>query len=279
MEKILVAVDAVHPDKKAMDFACYLGRLTKSKVTGVFLENLVADEKPVLERLHAITYMEWELDEHAAEHKQKMDLIEANIFNFKEACICRDVIYDVRREEGMPAEALVKESRYADLIVIDPETSFNKRYEGNPTEFVRDVLKKAECPVVVAPEQFNAIDEIVFTYNGSASSVFAIKQFTYLFPELFNKQAIVVQVSKEASWNTEEKDSLDDWLREHYRHLQFELLKGDTNDMLLGYMLKRKNSILVMGAYGRNIFSEFFRPSHANRLIKAVNIPVFITHF
>jgi len=52
MEKILLAVDAINPDKNTLEFACYLGRLTKSKVTGVFLENLVAGERPVFKQMH-----------------------------------------------------------------------------------------------------------------------------------------------------------------------------------------------------------------------------------
>ena len=41
MEKILLAIDAHNPDKNTLEFACYLARLTKSKITGVFLENTV----------------------------------------------------------------------------------------------------------------------------------------------------------------------------------------------------------------------------------------------
>ena len=46
MEKILLAIDAYNPDKNAIEFACYLGRLTKSKITGIFLENVTAGQSP-----------------------------------------------------------------------------------------------------------------------------------------------------------------------------------------------------------------------------------------
>ena len=48
MKRILLVIDAINSDKNVTEFACFLGRLTKSKVTGVFLENLTAEEKPVL---------------------------------------------------------------------------------------------------------------------------------------------------------------------------------------------------------------------------------------
>ena len=44
MRKILVAINAANPDKNSLEFAGYLGRLTNSKITGVFLENLAYEE-------------------------------------------------------------------------------------------------------------------------------------------------------------------------------------------------------------------------------------------
>ena len=186
MEKILLAIDAINPDKNALEFACYLGRLTKSKVTGIFLENLAAEERLVLKQMHGMTYVDWVVDEKSDDHKAKMELIEKNILSFKESCINGGVSYSLHRDSGVPVRELIEESRFADVMVVDAETSFNKRYEGTPTEFIRGILRKTECPVIIAPESFKAIDEINFTYNGSSSSVFAIKMFSYLFPEFHN---------------------------------------------------------------------------------------------
>lgn len=278
MEKILLAIDAINHDKNAIEFACYLGRLTKSKVTGVFLENLAAEDKPVLKQKQLMAYMDWEVDEKSAEHKAKMDLIEKNISFFNEGCINREVSYNLHRDRGVPARELIEESRFADVLVVDAETSFNKRYEGTPTEFVRDILKKAECPVIIAPEKFEAIDEIIFSYNGSSSSLFAIKQFTYLFPQLHDKKVSIIQVNEAGKWQDPDKYKFKEWLKEHYTNLHFEALKGKADTILFDYLYKRKNIFLVMGAYGRNDLSQFFKSSHADILIKTVTQPIFIAH-
>ena len=62
MKKILLALDALHADKNTITFACYLGGLTKSAITGIFLENLVVEQKPVLKHMHGMTYVNWEID-------------------------------------------------------------------------------------------------------------------------------------------------------------------------------------------------------------------------
>jgi hypothetical protein len=278
MEKILLAIDAINPDKNTLDFACYLGRLTKSKVTGVFLENLSAEERPVVKQLHGMAYVDWEVDEKSDEHKAKMELIERNISFFKEGCINRGVSYTLHRDRGVPARELIKESRFADVLVVDAETSFNKRYEGTPTEFVADIFKKAECPVIIAPVAFEAIDEVIFAYNGSSSSVFAIKQFTYLFPQFHNRKASIIQVNEAGEWQDLDKFKFKEWLEQHYTDLHFEALKGKTDSKLFDYLFKKENMFLVLGAYGRSALSQFFKRSHADLLVKTVSQPIFIAH-
>ena len=60
MKNILLVIDATNKDmidRSALDFACNLASLTRSKVTGVFLENLVPDEKEVMEKLQTTLFL------------------------------------------------------------------------------------------------------------------------------------------------------------------------------------------------------------------------------
>jgi len=278
MQKILLAINANNPNKNALEFACYLGRLTRSKVTGVFLENLLAVESPKLKKVHEIENTVVEANEKYGAQEIKSALIEKNISLFKEACICRGVNYVLHRDRGLPSVDLIKESRFADVLVADAATSFNSRYEGSPSAFTNYLLKRAECPVIIAPDGFEAIDEIIFTYDGSASSVFAIKQFTYLFPQFYDKKACVVQVNETGEWHDPDKYKFKEWLKGHYMNLHFEALKGEPVVKLFDYIFKRKNIFFVMGAYGRSALSQFFSHSHADLLIKTTTQPIFIAH-
>jgi hypothetical protein len=192
-------------DMPALDFACFLGRLTDSKITGVFLENLVADEKPVLKATYDGLVVDWEIDKDSPQLIEKKEHIEKNITLFKQACENRSVRCTIRRDSGDPTREIINESRYADVIVLDAATSFNKRFEGFPADFVKDVLKDVECPVIVAPESFDGIDEIIFTYTRDKSSAFAIKQFSYIFPQLEDKRIILFQVNEKGEWKDEDK--------------------------------------------------------------------------
>lgn len=279
MKKILVAINAANPDKNSLEFASYLGRLTNSKITGVFLENAAYKEALNQNTTNERNYITGQLNQHAVPQLDGPESIEKNISTYKEVVANMGVNLVLHRDKGIPAYELIEESRYADMIVLDGATSFNKQFEGTPTNFIKDVLKSTECPVIIAPENFEAIDEVVFTYDGSASSVFAIKQFTYLFPQLHDKKISVLHINDTGEWKDVNRFKLKELLKNYYYDLHFEVLKGNIYKSLVEFAFTRKNTFLVMGAYGRNTLSRIFKPSRADLIIKTISQPIFIAHF
>jgi hypothetical protein len=279
MDKILLAIDAVNPNRSALDFACYLAKLTNSKITGIFLENLVADERPMLKSAYGTRYLEWDIDESSVEYLDKRELIEKNIQLFKDTCEQKFTKYNLHRDRGVPHQEIVNESRYADLIIVDPSISFNKKQQNKPSAFVKHILKDTECPVIIAPNSFEGIDELIVAYDGSRSAAFAIKQFSYLFPEFDDRKITVLQVNKEGEWNGTDKHNLKEWLQNRYSAIGFEVVKGNAEDELFNYVLRKKKSFVIMGAYGRNALSRYFKPSQADAVIKNRCHPIFISHY
>jgi hypothetical protein len=276
MEKILLVIDAINPDIKSFEFACYLAKTTHSKLTGVFLENIV-DSKHTLQ---------FKLKTIANSGNQKLDdalsdnhfLIEKNIEIFKDHCNQKKIDFNIHRDRGIPVEEIIEESRFADVLIVDAETSFNKKQERLPTELVSSILRKAECPTIIAAENFETISEIIFSYENSDSSLFAIKQFTHLFPHFSNTKMTVLHVNETGIWQNPEKHKLNEWLQDHYTNIQFEILQGITETRLFEYLLKKQDILVIMGAYGRNKIAQLFKNSHADILIKTITQPIFIAH-
>jgi hypothetical protein len=267
MEKILMALDAQQLNTNAIDFACYIAKLTHSKLTGLFLENILQDDITYVPGVSIPTCVD-----------QPADSVSQNIRRFKESCICRETSNLIHRDRGIPLSEVLEESRFADLIIVDPVTSFSRTDRNVPSRFVKDVLLDSECPVLMAPYSFDGIDKVIFMYDGAASSVFAIKQFTYLFPALSDKKAIVVNVRNSDTSAIEQQFKMKEWLKAHYQEVEFVVLKGDPSDEIFGYLIEKKNAMVVMGAFGRPMLSRFFKPSHARLIVKTINLPVFIAH-
>jgi len=271
MKKVLVAIDARQVNTNAFDFACFIAKLTHSKLTGVFLEN--RSETPVLaeEALHLP-------HDGYIEAAPTGGVRDDDIRLFKTICETRGTNCSIHHDKGVPVAEIIKESRFADLLIADPELSFKEKKEAVPTGFIKEVLAKSECPVVIAPFSFSGIDEILFAYDGSPSSLFAIKQFTYLFPEFADKKIIVLQVSERKDEPIIEKDKIGELLQLQYSAIGFQQLYGNAGNELYAYLLGKKNVFVVMGAFGRSMLSGFFKHSTAELVVKTVDLPVFIAH-
>jgi hypothetical protein len=277
MEKILLAINPTKINTNTIDFACYLANLSKSKLTAVFLEGIVENKVGVLG--HADSEKYGDNGPHTESGSSGVDSkAEDHLQRFKDTCKNRGVACDVHHDKRIPIEEIIAESRFADLLVIDAEMSFADKPEVVPTHFVKEALAKSECPVVIAPYSFYGIEEIVFAYDGKAASMYAIKQFTYLLPQLHDKKITIMEVDENGDQPPIDNHKIRQFLQMHYGAVDFHFLSGKASDQLFGDLVFKKNVFLVMGAFGRNMFSNFFKHSTAELLIKTLNIPIFIAH-
>jgi len=274
MERILLVLNAQQPDISSIDFACCIATLRNTKLTGLFIEKSYLELIPA--DIDGPSYFE------AIKKIDNIAVItdtDQSVRLFKDECKLRGINPEICIDQGEPLQEISFESRFADILIIDPGISFYKRDEPLPSQLVKEILTKAECPVLLAPGKFKESDEIVFCYDGSASSVFAIKQFTYLFPEFADKKAILLQVNDTAEEIFDQTHRrMMDWLRSHYRKAYYHGLEGNVKDALFTYFFRKDNKWVVMGAYGRSLISNLFKKSSADILLRMVDVPIFIAH-
>jgi nucleotide-binding universal stress UspA family protein len=279
MERILLAINSQNMDENAINFACFLARLTHSRLTGIFLEKLVLEEEIIIHQSGEGPEMESYTLREVAETVDEQKATVENILRFKEIAASQGIQFFVHLDKGAPATDIIAESRFADILIVDAGTSFSRVEEGPPTRFVKDILQDAGCPVVISPESFNGIDNIVFYYDGSKSSIFAMKQFTYLIPELRNKRAKIIYLNKsKESWK-EEQDAVTEWLEYHFSDVEFISLEGDAMEVFFNYLLKKKNDFVVMGTYGKGLLDSFFGNGAEKESTGTTSLPIFIAHY
>ncbi|HET7897653.1 MAG TPA: hypothetical protein VFL47_08285 [Flavisolibacter sp.] len=276
MEKILLVLNAQKPDMVSIDFACRIASLTASKLTGLFVENIFRFHTPEVtagDSYFSATTVGGEASTGVltdTDHAIRIFLDECHLVNVP-ASVC------VAKAE--PIQRVITESRFADLLILDPALHFYNEEEQLPSHFAREVLANAECPVLLTPSKTDTIDEIVFCYDGSASSVFAIKQLTYLFPGLADKKVLLLEVSRsKGKVLDDEHRNMMEWLQAHYTTVRYQQLNGGVKDELFAFFFMKTKMLVVMGAYGRNLLSTFFNRSRADVLLRTVDLPLFITH-
>ena len=270
MKKILVVINGVHAPIDLLEISIHLAKSTDAFLQGVILQRLSDTSIQDYPFPNDLNLMGTEEDQEVADELTK-SVVDRNIKMFKDECAMAGVSYGVEHMQEINFEELVKESKFADLIVADERAEF----VGNSID---DMLLKVHCPVILANKGALPSNHIIFTYDGSASSLFAIKQFTYLFNTWKDLPLKIVSVVPKDE-TISEKDLFENWLRRHFGHFEIELLHGNTEDVLITHLQQYgKDTLIVMGSFGRSAISRFFHDSLAHSVIKDTNASLFITH-
>lgn len=276
MEKIIVMLDGLKVDTNTVRFACYLTRMTHSKLTGILIENSAEQEEVTIGRADASDLLvESVLIKKTKEDYEKLLMESVNFFEgiTKEEGV--EAFIDA--EETLSTIDVVHETRFADILILDAKAFYNV-FGGEPGNFVKEILQEAECPVVLAPDDFQPVENVVFCYNGLKSSVFAIRQFMYLFPELKNKRAKLVNLVANEDVFEDDEQAVVDWLKYHFKDVEFLKLENDALDAFFNYLRKKKSDFVVMGAYGKGLLTSFFENDYEGQS-DIVRLPLFIAHY
>lgn len=277
MEKILVAIDTCGFDANVVQFACHLARLTGSKLTGIFLEDRAAERMPVFEAIAKPDVQASQaVLEVMFEQQSVTALREKNILRFKDLTLREGVRSNIYLHKGVPVDDLVNESLFADVVVVDG-AAFAELSDEPPTDFVRRVLHEAGCPVIVAPENFHRVDDIVFCYDGGRSSLYAMKQFAYLFPQLCMRRAKVIDLRKEGATPIEQARVIA-WLRTHFTDVEWLGGGPEATDAFFTFLVEKAGDFVVMGSYGKGLLTSFFSEDAEHGMRRTTQLPIFIAH-
>jgi hypothetical protein len=160
MENILLVSDCNSLPTATIEFACYLAKLTDSKLTGVFLEHFPKEEVPVVKNIFGIPMVETIVASDLPGYNNIKKHLQENITLFTKTCLKHSVLAVVRTDKQEPISDLVTESLYADLIIVDPTLSVDATSTRVPSKLIKNFLNESKCPVIFPPLDFETINEI-----------------------------------------------------------------------------------------------------------------------
>jgi nucleotide-binding universal stress UspA family protein len=274
MKKILIAFDGSNFSEGAFEFARKMNELSPILLTGVFMPliDYAALWSYSATALGAGTFIPMLEDDNAA-------AITKNINRFKDMCQSHNIEHRVHRDfSEFALPGLKKETRFADLIVLGSETFYENIGISDPDIFLKDAIHDAECPVLVVPEHFDFPEKNILAYDGSASSVYAIKQFAYVFPELTDNKTVLVYGKEDDDIFFPDEQNIEELCSRHFTDLTLFKFGVDPKKYFGLWASEKKGSIVVSGAYGRSSFSMMFRKSFVSDVIRDHKLPVFIAN-
>ncbi len=175
-------------------------------------------------------------------------------------------------------QILEKESRYADLVLLSGELFYADINIRQPNVYLHEALYGAECPILVIPESYQQCDHLFFAFDGSKESMFAIKQFSYLFPNLTDLPAEVVYIKDENSAAIPDVEHLRRYARQHFESMGLSKLQFKASRYFATWIGEHKQVMLITGSYGRSMLSYMTKRSFAEQVVQEHKIPVFIAH-
>ena len=277
MKKIIAAFDGLKYSAGTRDYAIFLAKQTNTHLVGVFMDDPAYTSYKIYELINESGPTEEKFKKHEAKDKAARMTASAN---FEKTCQTEKLEYTIHHDHAIAIQELKHESIYADLMVIDANETLTHYEEKPPTRFMRDLLGDAQCPVLVVPAKFRPINKIVLLFDGQPSSVYAIKMFSYLLPQLKNLETEVVSVKPYiSSGHLADNKLFKEYMKRHYPRAKITLLKGFAEDEIVKHLKQSDpNTLVVLGAYRRGTVSRWFRTSMADVLMKGTKLPLFIAH-
>jgi hypothetical protein len=271
MKRILVAFDGVNYSAGVMQMLVRIHQHSPVKVTGAFIPQVD------YEKLWSYSGDGHGNNSIPLTDNYQRELLARNIEDFERTCRQWNISYHLKKDYyGFTLPELQRETRFADLMILGGET-FYRNEETDLNDYFKEALHHSECPTVVVPEKFNFPRSIILAYDGSASSVYAIKQFAYLFRELCSYPTVLVYATGEPEAMPDDAE-ISLLVKTHFPNLKMMQLDADPKEDFPEWLNARKRSLLVTGAFGRSLFSQIFKKSFVSRILEQHQIPVFIAH-
>lgn len=276
MNKLLWLVNPITFVESDLDYPVYLSKLTNSRLTVLLLDEYKLQPLMVVSNDPMFPTVEYRIPTVEIADNQAI-LFEEGKQRILKSSQDNNISLVIHDGSGDAGNDIIVESRFSDLIIVKSTMSFNFSDTDSPSDFLLHILPKVECPVLILPQDVQTINEIVFTYNGNYSSIYAIRQFTYLFPQLSKVPVTILYVPEEEG-EIKHQQQLKELLYQHYENISFKILQGEPGEAIQNELVTINNAVATFGALGRNKLSYFFKKSAAINILNKLHIPLFITH-
>lgn len=264
MKKVLLVMQGDHFPDSALDFIRRLNDQSPLMVTGLLLPEIVPIKN-------------WAAYSAASAGNLKDPFVAANTRKFEEKCSSCDIAHRLHLgTTDLALPQVIEESMFADLLIASDAAFFT---EGNETseEGLLHAMHDVSCPVLVIPENYRYPQQIMLAYDGSASAMYAIKQFAYLFPELCRLEITVVYENEAHNTAIPHQDYASEWMDVHFPNNKFVSLNYKAKQ-LFSSETNARSVLVVAGSFGRSGISQWLQPSFAAELFAQRGLILFTAH-
>ncbi|HEY4935950.1 MAG TPA: universal stress protein, partial [Puia sp.] len=225
MLKIIVAFDSLRPSKSAVLYAAEFAKSLDAHLVAVFLDDFTNRSYKSYQILHDRFSVSKETYDVCNEQD---DLLRKEaVLHFEETARKENLNYTIHHDRNISLNELISESIYSDLLIIESKETMAFYAENPPTHFIKNLLEKIHCPVLIVPEEYKKTTQVLFLYDGESNSTTAIKMFSYLLPVYSDAQVEVLTVkSKKQDLKSPNNYLMKEYMKRHYPNAIYTVLNG-----------------------------------------------------
>ncbi|MCU7551725.1 universal stress protein [Chitinophagaceae bacterium LB-8] len=271
MKKILVILNAGHFPQHVISSAIDIAKKSSSFIYAVFLNDLKTSPEfdyPFPNDL-ALAGTNVLTEQAKLENRKR---IESELQVFKDGCDVEGIPFSFEIDEVTSVSHLLHISSFSDLIMADARSDSDE-YS------IKDILIGAHAPVLLVSREWKSPEKIILCYDGKLSSIYAIKIFSYVFPEWTGLPAKIIYVTSKQDEQLPHEGHFQNWINHHFSNLESEILHGNAEEQIVNYIHPdSEGKIVVMGSYGEHTLSRIFHTSLSNAVRTQTYASLFITH-
>lgn len=205
--------------------------------------------------------------------KRRRDDLEVS-GTFNQFCYEAGIAGELRVEKGNVTRGIINHARWVDLVVVSlaypPGPRIGDRYNSK----FRQLLRRCPRPVLAVPRTAHGIQRILLAFDGSPTSKEALFIAAYITKHWGKPLSVLSVKTKQTS------DENLDFAKEYLVSREVEALyfhrDGDPVDEILSVAKQTKSDLILMGSYSKSPFSELFRGSSIDRVLRKFSGAVLI---
>lgn len=273
---ILVGLDGSPYSQRAVDLGLRLASQHKAMLVGLGIIDQATICKRELIPLGGDAFKDHNQDALLVEARRKADQL---LGNFSLRCAEAQVSCKVLEEMGLPSTEIIEEAQRYDLILLGQQTYFHYPDQHWPDETLAQVVKQSPRPVLMVPDPLPEGNAIVVAYDGSLQAARALQAFEASNLWQGNDVHVVcIQETHGAAMRHAER-ALDYLAFHDVKAQRHALTTSETPAAVILQLAARIGAgVLVMGAYGRPTWREFFLGSTTRSILEESTLPVFLYH-
>ncbi len=276
MKKILVVLDHAEESASVQAYAIDLAQKFKVALSAIAVLDLPWLTAAQPEPLGGAGFKIKHDERMIRETRKQLDVLAQNFENHAKAA---KINYSVIYAEGFPSIEIEKAALTHDLMIIGRKTDLHFQVEDATDFLMRTIAQDNPRPIISIEDKAQVDGNVLIAYDDSIQASKALHMFLLLGLGSGRKADILVMnESKKAATLIAEraKNMCELYGMSVETHLV--LSEHSPEDMILKHSSDMKSSMIIMGAFGKNLLQKLIFGSCTQAVIKKSKIPVFIHH-